>query len=304
MLNQLYRNHLSRYLSDDQLITLEVLVYLIQTYKQVKIERLAAYFPLPIKYESRRRRIQRFLKSSALSVSLVWFPIVKEVVQKKFLPDQTIYLVLDRTQWQDKNLFMVGVVMAKRALPIYWQFLEKKGASNFAQQKAILRPVLKLFKQHQIVILGDREFQSVELAKWLTQQQVYFVLRQRKSTKIMVTQLGFTPLKDLDVNPGDQRFYQETKVTQLHQVSGIYLGVYWRRIYRGMGAKEPWYLLTNLPNLPEAVKAYKKRVGIEAMFKDCKSGGYNLEGSQAQIERLTRLVLLIAIAYTHSVFKG
>lgn len=28
------------------------------------------------------------------------------------------------------------------------------------------------------------------------------------------------------------------------------------------------------------------------------------EGSQAQIERLTRLVLLIAIAYTHSTFKG
>ncbi|NEO75230.1 hypothetical protein [Moorena sp. SIO4G3] len=34
------------------------------------------------------------------------------------------------------------------------------------------------------------------------------------------------------------------------------------------------------------------------MFKDCKSGGYNLEGSKASVERLTRLVLLIAISYT------
>ena len=40
------------------------------------------------------------------------------------------------------------------------------------------------------------------------------------------------------------------------------------------------------------------------MFKDCKTGGYNLEGAQASIERLTRLVLLIAIAYTHSTLKG
>jgi hypothetical protein len=32
------------------------------------------------------------------------------------------------------------------------------------------------------------------------------------------------------------------------------------------------------------------------MFKDCKTGGYNLEWSKASIERLTRLVLLIAIA--------
>lgn len=40
------------------------------------------------------------------------------------------------------------------------------------------------------------------------------------------------------------------------------------------------------------------------MFKDCKTGGYNLEGSKASIERLTRLVLLIAIAYTSSTLKG
>ena len=63
-------------------------------------------------------------------------------------------------------------------------------------------------------------------------------------------------------------------------------------------------MLTNLSNLSEAIKAYQKRVGIEAMFKDCKSGGYNLEGSRASVERLTRLVLLIAIAYTFSTFKG
>jgi hypothetical protein len=44
-------------------------------------------------------------------------------------------------------------------------------------------------------------------------------------------------------------------------------------------------------------------MGIEAMFKDCKTGGYNLEGSQANTQRLTNLILLIAIAYTTSVLK-
>lgn len=45
-------------------------------------------------------------------------------------------------------------------------------------------------------------------------------------------------------------------------------------------------------------------MGIEAMFKDCKSGGYNLEGSRASTQRLTNLILLIALAYTTSVIKG
>ena len=40
------------------------------------------------------------------------------------------------------------------------------------------------------------------------------------------------------------------------------------------------------------------------MFRDCKSGGYNLEGSQANAQRLTNLILLIAIAYTASCLVG
>ncbi len=39
------------------------------------------------------------------------------------------------------------------------------------------------------------------------------------------------------------------------------------------------------------------------MFKDCKSGGYNLEDSLI-VERLTSLVLLIALAYTCAGLRG
>lgn len=79
---------------------------------------------------------------------------------------------------------------------------------------------------------------------------------------------------------------------------------YWKREYRGKAEKEGWYILTNLSSVEQVIKVYKARSGIEALFKDCKTGGYNLEGSKASIERLTRLVLLIAIAYTWSSLKG
>ncbi len=82
------------------------------------------------------------------------------------------------------------------------------------------------------------------------------------------------------------------------------LAAYWKRQYKNKQEKEPWYLLTNLDNLEEVIKIYRQRMGIEAMFKDCKSGGYNLEGSRASTQRLTNLVLLIALAYTASVIKG
>jgi len=95
MLNQLYLDILLRYLTQDQVITLEILVWIIQAHKTVKIERLAAYFSLPIKYESRRRRIQRFLKLERLSVSILWLPIIKQIIAQKFTSREKIYLVLD-----------------------------------------------------------------------------------------------------------------------------------------------------------------------------------------------------------------
>ena len=59
-----------------------------------------------------------------------------------------------------------------------------------------------------------------------------------------------------------------------------------------------WYLLTNLGELKQSIEIFKCRSGIEAMFKDGKTGGYNLEKSHANNQRLNSLILLIAIAYS------
>ena len=56
-------------------------------------------------------------------------------------------------------------------------------------------------------------------------------------------------------------------------------------------------MLTNLENKEEVIKIFAARGGIEAIFRDCKSGGYNWERSQANTRRHTNLILLIAIAY-------
>ncbi len=48
ILPELYYNCLKDYLSESQLLTLEILVWLLQVHKQVRLERLAACFPLPL----------------------------------------------------------------------------------------------------------------------------------------------------------------------------------------------------------------------------------------------------------------
>jgi hypothetical protein len=51
--------------------------------------------------------------------------------------------------------------------------------------------------------------------------------------------------------------------------------VVWKIKYKGKPEDEAWYLLTLLPDFKSALKIYGQRYGREAMFKDCKTGGYN-----------------------------
>jgi hypothetical protein len=304
MFPQFYQIHLQRQLKNTEYLTLKILVYLLQSHKQVSIELLATLMPYPIQFESRRRSLQRFLKLSCLEVDTLWLPLVQEILKTKFPQTQQLQLTIDRTQWRDKNVFVISLIWDKRAIPLYWQLLEKRGSSNIEEQKSLIAPVLELFKGYEIIILGDREFGSVKLGSWLCEQQVKFVVRVKQERYIQQESSAYTRLSELELLPGTSFFLPGVKVTKQKGFGEFNVAGYWRRKYRGKVEDEGWYLLTNLENKEQAVAAFKCRTGIEAMFKDCKTGGYNLEKSHANNHRLKNLILLIALAYTCAVFQG
>lgn len=119
---------------------------------------------------------------------------------------------------------MVSVIWKKRALPIYWLLLSKKGSSNFYEQLATIRPILKLLKDYKLVVIGDREYRSTALALWLSKKKIDFVLRLNKNTKIKPKYKKHQSLNSLEIKPGSKVLYMER--------SGYYL---W--IYVGSGSK-------------------------------------------------------------------
>ena len=221
---------------------------------------------------------------------------LKYILRSQCQPSTQLIVAIDRTQWRDKNLFMVSMIWEKRAWPIYWQLLDKKGSSNLAEQKKLLRPVFRLLKGYEVVVLGDREFRSLRLANWLDLQGVYFALRQKKSTYIQQPGDDYQLLGSLGLAPGMKMFLTGVTVTKQKGFGRFNIAGYWKRKYWGSVPDEGWYILTNLGSLSAALKVYKARSGIEAMFKDCKSGRYNLEGSHVSESRLVSLVLIIALA--------
>ncbi len=295
MLPEFYIDYLKAYLPSSEFLTLQILVWLLQVHRQVRIERLASSFPYPIKCESRRKKIQRFLTIPKLSLPLLWFPLIKKIIKSQFKDGDRLIITIDRTQWKNNNISMASVIWKKRALPIYWLILNKKGSSNFYEQVAMIRPVLRLLKDYKLVVIGDREYRSTAFAIWLNYKKISFVLRLNKNTLIKPRYKKYQSLNYLDIKPGEKVLYKNVLVTEDNKKQRFNVVAYWRRKYNNKQLPNPWYLLTNLKNLDEVIKIFSSRGGIEAMFRDCKSGGYNLEGSQANQQRLTNLILLIAV---------
>ena len=304
-LPELYSKHLKKQFSYPQYLILLILLNLLQNLKTVRLEELARRFPSPIKLKSRVVKLQRFLDLKQFNLKTLWFPIVKSWIQEDFNKGEVISLALDRSQWQGINLLMVSLIYDRRGIPLYFRLLPKKGNSNLAEQKTVLEPVFELLKGFKIVVLGDREFCSVDLGKWLSEQEkIYFSLRLKKNEYVELEEYIWFQLKDLGLAPGTSLFYQGVKVTKTKGFGGFNLAAKYRRNYRQKSAKEPWYILTNLGSLSAATEAYSKRMGIEEMFRDFKLGGYNLEITQVSGERLIALILLISLAYCLSIFKG
>jgi hypothetical protein len=90
---------------------------------------LASVFPQPIQYDSRKRNLQRFLALPQLSIKLLWVPLLKYWIRQvqtgqglnrdqrrrlKTLKHHHQHgywiVVIDRTEWKGRNIFMVSGV--------------------------------------------------------------------------------------------------------------------------------------------------------------------------------------------------
>jgi hypothetical protein len=155
MLPQFYQTHLQQQLTRAQFLVLSLLLNVLQSSKQVKLERLARMFLYPITIESRRRKLQRFLELPQLTLNLLWYPLITYWLATYCQAGQTLRIVIDRTQWGSINLLMVSLVWEQRAIPLFWTLLPKLGSSNVTEQMDAIAQVLPLLKDYQVVVLGD-----------------------------------------------------------------------------------------------------------------------------------------------------
>lgn len=200
------------------------------------------------------------------------FPdLLLKVILKEFLPSKGVLrLSLDHSKFGCFTLAVFAVSAGKgRALPV-WCVVTRAGKGY-----KLLKPLLRGFKilleqlsygqRKRIVVVMDRWFNIPDLLEWLDSNDLKFVVRLKSNTPVGVPWVEpYLTTTALEVSPTD------TSVT--------YHGHDWRLVrsdYKpGMKQTEPWFLLTNIPELKfsrqQILRTYAKRFEIEEYFKDVK----------------------------------
>jgi hypothetical protein len=263
MIPSSYQDHLKSQFSPAEYYLVIALIQILQAIKSLSLEKLATALPFPILFDSRKKKIQRLLMLPHLGFKIVWFPILLLLIPQLFPLHTPLYLAVDRTSWRRTNLLVVSLIYDQRAIPVYIQNLDIKGSSNLGEQKQVLDPVIRLFKDYEIVILGDREFCSIKLAYWLQKMDVLFALRLRKDEYIKSESVLLTELSAFGLKPGMSAFLQGVSVTKQKGFGTFNVAAKWQREYQGWLADEGWFILTNLDNLEDAINAYKKDLTLK-----------------------------------------
>ena len=301
---ELYHTHLSEKLTRSNYLLTILLIEVVQSLKEVTLESIAKQLEFPIKFQSRRKKVQRFLSTPAWDLDDIWLPVIVKWIKTQVQPPTSIYLAIDRTKWQNNNILMVSMIWKRRAVPIYWCLLKKQGNSTLESQKEVLQPVFDELSEYPLIVLGDREFCSVILANWLTQKNVDFCLRLKKNVCMETEQQLWIQIKELELKPGNSFFFEDVTLRKTAPIRGFNLAGKWLGKYRQVVTKEPWYIVTSLSTVKLATDAYSKRFGIEEMFRDFKGGGYNLEKTNLTDVRLDKLMILLSLAYLKSIIQG
>jgi hypothetical protein len=269
--------------------------------KSLQLGQIVAALPVDGSRDTRKKRVQRFVKNASVTVETYYEPLARRILQRLAAGGARIHVTLDRTEWGDFNIRYVWVGWRGRALPLLWGMLGP-GASSFAEQKALLGTVAGwLPPGADVLLLGDREFGTGVLAQWALRQGWGVCLRLRAHEYVRRAGVAFFEMLPW-LLPGDRRFWAQVAFTQKHAVEGLHLAMYWAPT-----AAEPWYLITTEPTCKLACASYAKRFRIEEMFKDFKNTGrgFGLELTGLRhADRLARLLLALALVYTWLLLWG
>ncbi len=255
---------------------------------------------LEIDLESRVKKAKRWLKSKWTDAETHFIPYLIPII-RSLSKSNRIIVAIDGSSIGDCMTLMISIIWKNRAIPVCWT-VRKAPKGHFPEQMHVdlIKTAADIFesvlgKGHPIVLLGDGEFDGVELMKTCRQVGWQFVVRTGKDCLISDNEQadGATRFDAIIPQLGQDTFFMpDIRVTR--QAYGEINALRWHE----KKYEHPLYLLTNIEEAPLAIFCYKKRYCIETFFSDIKSRGFNINRTRiSNPEMIFNLIIIAALAF-------
>jgi hypothetical protein len=239
-------------------------------------------------------RLYRFLRNQSFDNWLLTQRMLKWLAQ----PNKSLLLALDWTAWQDRfSVLTASVCVDTRSIPVAVSacVLHQLARSQNLWEETFLRLVVDRLRAAGVeaIWLCDRGFHRVKWLERLMELEQQFVVRLHRDVTVHLRE-GACLLKSLEIHEGERRdlgfvYLRSDKLVKVRVIA------VWAK-----GAKEVWWLATNLPNrVSKVVSYYDRRMGIEEQFRDTKGHRFGLKLRWTQFtkaEFVERMYLLVGVA--------
>jgi Transposase DDE domain len=269
----------------------------------VNLTLLATTFSGKVAFKSKYRQLQRFFADFSFSIN----QFAQFIVHFFGLEKESWLLALDRTNWAygktQINILTLAIVFKGTAIPLFWLFLDKKGNSNTQERLQLIDRFLALFTANKIQsLLCDREFIGIDWLNGLIKRSIPFCIRIKANMRV------YCPKGKL-INKGIRRLGRGCSIIfdgvysvgdkDGIQAEGIKIAAF-RRHDNG----ELVIIVTN-GDPRQALDNYLKRWGIEVLFANLKTRGFNLEDTHlTKLDRISTMLQMVSIAYIWALKTG
>ncbi len=225
-------------------------------------------------------RLYRFLRNDRFDNWLLTEQLLRLLGSR---PDPLL-LALDWTAWQDRFSVLTASVCADtRSIPVAVSACHKPSLarSQNLREETFLRLGVDRLRAAGVsaVWLCDRGFHRVKWLEKFVEFKQAFVVRLTRDVTVRVADRSCL-LRSLALEPGERRDYGWVWLRSDELVRVRLIGVW------AAGAKEAWWLATNLENaVSKVVSYYDRRMGIEQQFRDAKGHRFGVKLRWTQFTR-------------------
>lgn len=280
---------------------LALLVMGLVTAQGIHLSYIVSTWPLPCRLVSLVNRLRRFLANERVDVWYWYRPLAAQLLAA--LAQRPLWLVIDSTKvGRNHRVLVVSVAYRQRTLPLVWSVHQgRRGQTGHGDQIALLQRLAPLIPRGtEVWVLGDTEFESIHLLRWLRRRFWHFVVRQRGIIKVSPDGQAWSNIKTFPLCEGQTHVVGWVRLTEKFNVGWFWLVLHWAE-----GEDDPWYLVSDCSDTAFLLKLYRRRMWIEELYGDLKGHGFDLEATHLlHADRISRLMLGVCIAFVWFICLG